>query len=58
MFDTTFDIRNVWIITLLSIILILILYIYISSIVRRKKRVRLRSHFMQTETNGRNCNYV
>jgi hypothetical protein len=49
MFNTTFDIRNVWIITLISIILVLIFYICLARILRRKYRIRLYSHYSQTE---------
>lgn len=49
MFNTTFDIRNVWIITLIIIIIVLIFYIFLSHILRKKDRIRLYSHYTQTE---------
>jgi hypothetical protein len=49
MFNTTFDIRNVWVITLIIIILLLIFYISLSRILRRRDRIRLYSHYTQTD---------
>lgn len=49
MFNTTFDIRNVWVITLIIIILLLIFYIFLSRILRRRDRIRLYSHYTQTD---------
>ncbi len=49
MFNTTFDIRNVWVITLIIIILVLIFYISLSRILRRRDRIRLYSHYTQTD---------
>lgn len=49
MFTTTFDIRNVWIITFIIIILLLIFYICLTRILRKKDRIRLYSHYSQTE---------
>jgi len=49
MFNTTFDIRNVWVITLIIVILLLVFYICLSRILRKKDRIRLYSNYSQTE---------
>jgi hypothetical protein len=49
MFNTFFDIRNVWIITMIILICVLIIYIYISSVFRKKGRARLCSNYTQTD---------
>ena len=49
MFNTTFDIRNVWIITMIIVIIFLLSYIYISSIFRKKEKPRLYSNYTQTD---------
>ena len=49
MFNTTFDIRNIWVIIFIIIILLLLFYICLSRILRRKDRIRLTSHYSQTE---------
>jgi hypothetical protein len=49
MFNTTFDIRNVWIITTIIVIIFLLSYIYISSIFRKKENPRIYSNYTQTD---------
>lgn len=51
MFNIIFDIENVWIITMIIVIIVLLAYIYISSIFRRKKNkhIRLYSNYTQTD---------
>jgi hypothetical protein len=49
MFNTNFDIRNIWIIILIIIIMLLLFYICLSRILRQKERIRLDSHYSQTE---------
>ncbi len=49
MFNTIFDIKNVWIITMIIVIIVLLAYIYISSIFRKKGRSRLYSNYTQTD---------
>lgn len=49
MFNTNFDIRNIWIIIFIIIIIILIFYIYLKTIFKKKLRPRLYSNYTQTE---------
>jgi hypothetical protein len=49
MFNTSFDIRNVWIITMIIVIIVLISYIYISSVFRKRGHTRLYSNYTQTD---------
>lgn len=50
MFNTDFDIRNIWIMIFIIIIGVLLFYIFISYKLRRKQRIRLYSSYTQTDS--------
>jgi hypothetical protein len=49
MFNIEFDIENVWIITMIIVIIVLLAYIYISSIFRKNRHIRRYSNYTQTD---------
>jgi heme/copper-type cytochrome/quinol oxidase subunit 2 len=51
-FNTNFDIRNIWIIVFIIIIAVLLIYMYVAHIFRRKKtkHIRLYSNYVQTDS--------
>lgn len=49
MFNTNFDIRNIWTIIFIIVILVLVMYMYLKKVFKRKPRIRLNSRYTQTE---------
>jgi hypothetical protein len=51
-FNTDFDIRNIWIIVFIIIIAVLLIYMYLEKVFRRKKtkHIRLYSNYTQTDS--------
>lgn len=52
MFDTSFNIRNVWTITFICVVGILLIYIYLARVfrMRKTKHIRFNSNYTQTES--------
>jgi len=51
-FNTDFDIRNIWIIVFIIIIAVLLIYMYLEKVFRRNKtkNIRLYSNYTQTDS--------
>lgn len=52
MFNTSFDIRNVWTILLIVIIAVLFIYMYVASVfkIKKTKHIRFNSNYTQTDS--------
>lgn len=50
MFNTDFDIRNIWTLVLLICLALLMIYLAVSKALRKKAKIRLISNYTQTET--------